>query len=596
MLTGAIGTGKSQLLVVLALYHAYRMSCFTSPQAFLGFPITSKLVSVFISMNQQKAIEKLFDPFKAAVDNTPYFQRECPRDKNLESKVRFPSKNFEFRPGVTSEAAIHSEDVNGVFCTETNFLPVIAESRKKRGGEILDVAADIVTQAYRRMESRFMRDGRLQLCKVILDSSRQYPDDFTAQREKLILSGDSPYPGVVFSWSQWEAKRGAVDASGKPFYSGAEFPVEVGTGARASRILDPDEVEHAVGKVVWCAEEHRGAFVHDIDGSIRDLAGLAVDGLRPLIPQREMLIECTRLEEDGFQPHQCRHPFSAAETTLRDSVAFIQEVLLNPVARQPWVNPDKVRAVHADVGISGDAFGLAMGHVDSVVTVNRLTDGRLDLACMVCGDTDTPGTLRCPRCEGQKYMTHFGRKVRCQGCHGLGRATCPGCRGSAKHGTPLDRPRVYMDLMLRITPPKSGRIQFDDIEALLARLRAGGFMIGVVTADGHQSEQFLQRQAVLPGVMVAEKLSVDTSKDPWYSLRDAVMDVASDGKRRFSMYDYEPAFEEIRRVEDRRDKVDHSHNFRKDTGDAVAGVVYNCEIRDFLRYPVVPGELNVTKF
>jgi hypothetical protein len=594
--TGALGTGKTALLVLIALYDAYRLSCLTSPQAYLGFPITSRLVSVFISLNLEKAKEKLFDPFKQAVDTTPYFQRECPRDKNLESKVRFPSKNVEFRPGVTSEAAIHGEDVRGLYATEVSFYAIIEQSRKKRGGETLDVAADIVTQAYRRMESRFMRDGRLQFCRVVLDSSRQYPDDFIAQREKLILAGENPYPGLVFSWSQWDAKRGAVDTSGHPFYSGEEFPVEVGTGSRASRILDPEEVEHAVGKIVWCAVEHRAAFEHDVDGSLRDLAGVPVEGLRPLIPQKEMLVECLRVEDAGFLPHQCRHPFSSVTTTLRDAVSFIQEVLIDPRERLPWVNPDKIRVVHADPGITGDAFGLSVGHVESMVTVNRLTNGLLELPCMICADSKTPGTLDCPRCRGEQYMVHFGRKVKCHGCQGLGRAVCPGCRGTAKHGTPLERPRIYMDLMLRITPPKSGRIQFDDVEALLARLRAGGFMIGVVTADGHQSEQFLQRQAVLQGVFVAEKLSVDVTKDPYYALRDAIMDRASDGRRRFSMYDYEPAFEEIRRVEDRRDKVDHAHGYQKDTSDSVAGVVFNCERYEFLRYPVLPGDLDIARF
>ena len=151
-------------------------------------------------------------------------------------------------------------------------------------------------------------------------------------------------------------------------------------------------------------------------------------------------------------------------------------------------------------------------------------------------------------------------------------------------------------MTLKITPPKSGRIQFDDVEALLNRLRQCGFMIAVVTADGHQSEQFLQRQLTQPGIWVAEHLSVDKKKDAYYSLRDAVLDVAADGRRRLSMYDYPPLFEELRRVEDRRDKIDHPHNGMKDISDAVAGVVHNCEIRDFLREPVVSGSLDVQKY
>lgn len=719
---------NTALLVLLAMYDAYRLSCFASPQAFLGLPVTSKLVSVFISMNQQKAIEKLFDPFKQAVDATPYFQRECRRDRSLESRVRFPDKNFEFRAGVTGEAAIHSEDVRGIYLTECitgdslvdtvdgqwriadlvgkrvlvwavapdgswhlkpavgkkigtrrvwtvelssgarlrctadheilttmgfvqaqhlfvedevitrtgtaavsavsppwsqeleeevfdlcvddlhnyvangvvvhncNFLPVIEESRKKRGGEQLDVADDIVTQGFRRMESRFLRQGQLQLCRVVLDSSRQYPDDFVERYERKALAGEAPYPTVVFSFSQWSAKAGARDQDGQLYYSGETFPVEVGVGNRASRILDPSEVPHVIGKVVHCAVEHRAAFEHDIDGSLRDLAGVAVEGLKPLIPQKEMLIECVRTEELGFAAHQCRHPFTAITTTLRDSVDMLLETLVNPATRQPWVNPGKLRAVHADPGVTGDAFGLAMGHVEDVVTVNRLTEGRLDIACMVCMNEVTPGRLVCQRCKGEGYMRHFGsRLVRCHGCQGLKNTICPGCRGTARHGTPIDRPRVYVDLKLKITPPKMGRIQFDDVEALLDRLRTAGFMIAVVTADGHQSEFFLQRQLQKPGVVVAENLSLDKKKDPYYSFRDAIFDVGSDGRRRLSVYDYPPFFEEAKRVEDRRDKIDHPHNGEKDVCDAVAGVVHNCEVHHFLRESVTSGVVDVIR-
>lgn len=587
---------NTALLVLLAMYDAYRLSCFASPQAFLGLPVTSKLVSVFISMNQQKAIEKLFDPFKQAVDATPYFQRECRRDRSLESRVRFPDKNFEFRAGVTGEAAIHSEDVRGIYLTECNFLPVIEESRKKRGGEQLDVADDIVTQGFRRMESRFLRQGHLQLCRVVLDSSRQYPDDFVERYERKALAGEAPYPTVVFSFSQWSAKAGARDQDGQLYYSGETFPVEVGVGNRASRILDPSEVPHVIGKVVHCAVEHRAAFEHDIDGSLRDLAGVAVEGLKPLIPQKEMLIECVRTEELGFAAHQCRHPFTAVTTTLRDSVDMLLETLVNPATRQPWVNPGKLRAVHADPGVTGDAFGLAMGHVDDIVTVNRLTEGRLDIACMVCMNEPTPGRLVCQRCKGEGYMRHFGsRLVRCHGCQGLKSTVCPGCRGTARHGTPIDRPRVYIDLKLKITPPKMGRIQFDDVEALLDRLRTAGFMIAVVTADGHQSEFFLQRQLQKPGVIIAENLSLDKKKDPYYSFRDAIFDVGSDGRRRLSVYDYPPFFEEAKRVEDRRDKIDHPHNGEKDVCDAVAGVVHNCEVHHFLRESVTSGVIDVIR-
>ena len=593
--TGALGVGKTALLLALVAYGVYRASCFTSAQAFLGFPATSKLAWVLIHQNETKAKDKLLDPMLQFFDTTPYFQRECQRDKTLSSRAFFPKKNLTVRTGITGENAIHGDDVVGVCITECNFLPVIVDSAKKRGGEILDVATDIIENAYRRWESRFMRGGKLQLCQMVLDSSRQYPDDALELREKRALRGDAKYPTRVFSFSQWGAKRGVLDNDGVPLYSGEMFPVEVASGNRASRILELDEVEHAIGQVVWCAVEHRKSFEENLDASLRDLAGVAVEGLRPLFPQREAISACIRREEDGVPANQCRHPFTSTTTTLRDAVEFLPDLLIDPATHLPWVDPYKQRVVHCDPSVTGDAFGLAMGHISEVVTVNRLTDGRLDLCCLACTPLGRPGEIGCPRCKGAGLMTWAGRKVKCQVCFGKKSVRCPACKGTGKHGTPMDRPRISMDLVLRILPPKSGRIQFDDVAALLDRLRAIGFQIAMVSADGHQSEYFIQRQAQIAGVWVAERVSVDIKKDAYYSFRDAVMDTASDGKRRFSMYDYPPLFDEMCHLEDRRDKVDHPRSGEKDCGDAVAGVVFNCERFDFLRESCVPGAMKVTR-
>jgi hypothetical protein len=131
--------------------------------------------------------------------------------------------------------------------------------------------------------------------------------------------------------------------------------------------------------------------------------------------------------------------------------------------------------------------------------------------------------------------------------------------------------------MLQVVPPENSQIQFDDIEALLTKLRQFGYKIPVVTADGYNSDQFLQRQATHYGARYAKKLSVDRPKDAYLSLRDALYDRDEHGNPRLSFYSYDPFIREITNVEDRPDKVDHPPKGSKDVSDAVAGVVYNCE-------------------
>jgi hypothetical protein len=54
--------------------------------------------------------------------------------------------------------------------------------------------------------------------------------------------------------------------------------------------------------------------------------------------------------------------------------------------------------------------------------------------------------------------------------------------------------------------------------------------------------------------------------------------------------------QEMFRLEDRRDKIDHPHNGSKDAADAVAGVVFNCHRFPFLLEPWDSGDMLVRTF
>lgn len=583
-LTGAIGTGKSQLLKLVCMYDLYRLSCFASPQLALGVTESETLLFVVVSLNVTKAKAKLFEPLRRALDQSLYFRKEFPYDSQRKSTMDFP-KNLRVMPGVTGEASVHSEDVVWLGISEANFLPVVEQSKKKRGVDRLDVAKDLAEATVRRMKSRFQQGGKLPLCRIIFDSSRQYPEDFLERRIAEIEQGNVGHKAVVIARSAWEARRGVRDAAGNLYYSGESFPVEVGTENRFSRILDEDEVPLAKGQIIRIPEELREEFERDVEGSLRDFGGVAVLGMRVLIKDRAAIIDCVREEERGFQERECLHPMSSVTTTLSDNVRLLERLLINPETKRPYVNPDRPRTAHVDVGLTTDCCGVSMGHVEKMVKISRgksIID--LEMGCFSC---ESDGRLQCDRCKGSGKSKQFGVPVQCCVCRGAGHVLCAACNGTGKHGVPVDRPMIYMDFMLRIVPSVSGQIQIDDIEALLQRLRNIGFFIPVVTADGYQSAQFLQRQQSQYGVPFAEVLSVDKSKDPYYAHRDAILDkVPEENRRRLSFYYYEPYIGEITHVEDRPAKIDHCPGGQKDLADSVTGVIWNCE-----RFPVLQTDV-----
>lgn len=589
ILTGSIGQGKTQLLKMLAAYTLYQLSCFKNPQQALGVGSSETLLFVLVSLNVMKARAKLLLPLRALIETTPYFEEHFTFDRKKDIDLVFPN-HIKVVAGVTGEAAVHSEDVIFLGASEINFLPVVTNSKKKRGIEELDVAQDLVEATVRRMKTRFAQgDGRLPLAKIVLDSSREYPDSYLERRIRSIADGEVAHRAVVVSHSIWEAKRGVKDASGKLIYGDVTFPVEVGSDMRSSRILDESEVPFAQGEVVHVPVELRTEFERDIDAALRDLGGRAVLSLRQLFTNRAALLECIRTNP----PHPaeaCRHPWEASSTTLRDGVRFHEDLLVDPASGKPRMFPNTPRTIHVDVGLTTDALGISMACIAEMVRTKRGSQGTEGVECIVCSGTKQ---VRCARCDGAGHMVHYGSKTRCATCQGAKAAPCKACGGSGTYGSTVLRPRIHVDFMLKVTPPPTGEIQFDDVEALISRLRALGFVIPVVTADGTYSAQFLQRQVSQYGTPFAQKVSVDTSKDPYYALRDAIYDVAEDGERRLSFYSYEPVIQELFSLEDRQKKVDHPPKKSKDVADTLAGVVHNCENFPVLLHSVKAAGLHV---
>lgn len=590
--TGAIGVGKTEILKALAKYDLYRLSCLVNPQEALGIGSAETIAFVLVSLNITKARAKLLDPLRASIALTPYFKQHFYFDTRKESILEFP-KNIIVKAGATGEGAVHSEDVIFLGLSEANFMPVVENSKKKRGMEQLDVAADLVIATVRRMKSRFMRGNALPMCRMVLDSSRQYPDDFVERRIKDVQDGAIEHKAMIISRSQWEAKAGVRDANGNLYYCGKTFPVELGTESKFSRILLPEEVAYATNRVIEVPIEFRSEFEKDIEGALRDFGGEAVLSLRPLITNRTALFDCVR-EEPDWPGYTSEHPFSSPSTTFHDGVVMHEHMLVDPATKKPRVNPDAPRTIHIDFGITGDALGFAMGHVAETIQVFKGDDlAKLDLPCTTCAGEKV---IECPRCHGSKHMVHWGQKVKCVTCRGSGSVPCTVCAGTGRYGTPVQRPRIYMDLMLQVTPPQSGQIQFDDIEALIKKLRNMGYYIPVITADGYESTQFLQRQTAHYGTMIAEQLSVDISKDPYYGLRRAIGDTDVNRKPRLTFYAHPVFLREVSKVEDRPAKVDHPPKGSKDVADAVCGVVHNCERLELLQHRAASSSSSVSIF
>jgi hypothetical protein len=137
------------------------------------------------------------------------------------------------------------------------------------------------------------------------------------------------------------------------------------------------------------------------------------------------------------------------------------------------------------------------------------------------------------------------------------------------NGNTIKRPKIYISLMLRIKAKTlKDEIQFDDIKNLIFFIKDYlGFNIRTASFDGFQSVQLVQ--SLNDGGIKASVLSVDRTLEPYYTMKEAILE------KRLDYYAYTPFIEECETLEEvKGNKVDHPRGLGKDVADAVCGVVF----------------------
>ena len=182
-------------------------------------------------------------------------------------------------------------------------------------------------------------------------------------------------------------------------------------------------------------------------------------------------------------------------------------------------NPDQPRWVHIDLSITGDSAGVACGYVEKFVNRN-----------MVGTAEETVSSIELV-------------------------------------------PKVALDFILRVMPPKGGEIKFFKIRDLIYALKKSGLNIKWISFDSFQSVdsvQILRQNGYSTGYV-----SMDTSMTPYTMVKQAMYD------RRLVLPEHNHAKREFLSLERvlKKDKIDHPAHGSKDCTDAVAGVVYGLSLR-----------------
>jgi len=558
ILHGATRWGKTFITKALKGRSVYEVSCKANPQRSFGLDDMSVLLYLNMNVKEKKAKDAFFTSFSSWVRSTKYFANEFPPVPHVKNELRFPKNILSKYSGPLVNAA-ESEDLFFFVGDEANEYDVVQDSKRAREGSKYDAAEEISTAVIRRMQGTYMDKGTGEYpsaCKVIWLCKERYPDSFIprmveeVQRDGLVEAGLA----VTIRSTEWGFKDLPKDI--RYFY------IRTGTRTESAKIIEDEmDAEKARTKARRLVEDdapaderfevcdvptvYRRTAEKNLEMFVRDMCGIPTRAISVFFREREVIFRAQRSPGDEVctitVPQEvCVHPFTEEYTNTADGVELIRERLCHRVKTgnvafnqttgregpetiwRPHVSAGVPRFAGCDAGLSGDAFGFAVGHRVGWKKVLRLQ-------------------------EAEPVEVYA--------------------------------PVTWIDLMLRIIPPPDGQIPFAYACGLIYHLARIGFGFAKVTCDSYQHVALTQ--PLEDHGYDTEVVSMDRTPDAYNLLHLAYRE----GRvSTYSFGPLEEELSRLERVVTNRtlhgvplEKIDHPPNFSKDISDAVAQVVMQVE-------------------
>ncbi|MEM5877923.1 MAG: hypothetical protein QXF12_03510 [Candidatus Aenigmatarchaeota archaeon] len=314
MLTGAIGTGKSTMSKVMALYTFAKLLFMKNLDCF-KIAITKAIQFVFFHVKMEKANAEFVDFITDFINTNHYFREIAKERKKLEEKgVVQPMPIAFVTDGVKSNNAIGGDVIFYVF-SEANFV-------KER------IIMYKIDQSYKRFKSRFILAMNY-FGNIIIDTSSNYEGAVSD-----ILSDKDEFYTVRAS--QWEVKPFA-------YFKKGYFYVFLGDGEQPPFIINNEEEaqQYPSNKIIKVPKELEKEFRSDIYDAIISLAGLSIQSPNSLFSAE--IIEQVFLLENLFNDIEEVYNLSRIADFL-----------------SKYLQRNKGYFIHIDTSIRGDYTGIAI--------------------------------------------------------------------------------------------------------------------------------------------------------------------------------------------------------------------------------------------
>ncbi|MFA4845093.1 MAG: hypothetical protein WC654_00855 [Patescibacteria group bacterium] len=360
VLSGAGGTGKSETTGLSAFVTLAWMMMLNNPHVEFDHNPASWIQFVFQGIKQTTGKETLFDRLQYMVDNSPWFEKHCPRNKDKSSELEWPEKRIKVVNLSGMFNAALSKDVFFGAITEINEMAVYKNSNKIKDSNKteFDVGSNMWDLLANRTENRFSQaDGGFP-GKLIVDSARSHDGDFTDQMKRRVKK-DARI--LIVERTLWEAKSHLYQKDEQ------RFLVELGDDHRPARIIMTRDKAINPDAVVEVPERHRHRFQDDIEQACCDFLGEPKRNTGRFIPFPEKITDA----QMGYVEVMGElRPFRYEEVSFLDLFGELKPG--EPIDWATLINYDYFDAIldkqtpfalHVDASTTGDATGIAFGRV-----------------------------------------------------------------------------------------------------------------------------------------------------------------------------------------------------------------------------------------
>lgn len=153
---GSTGAGKSTVMNLVLLYKIYLLFMQGSDVAkTLGLMKGTDVYCFYFSVSMTQAKRSGFNQLKSFIDGSEWFNKNFPRDKSIDSSIRFPNNFYiEYASGEQHQISLN---IWGFILDEANFRKTGSAGEGSTAD--FDEVYHLANQLETRLSQRFLRDG-----------------------------------------------------------------------------------------------------------------------------------------------------------------------------------------------------------------------------------------------------------------------------------------------------------------------------------------------------------------------------------------------------------------------------------------------------